>query len=139
MAPEASNKILLKGGTLLIHNDDGHVLPTVSDLLIEDSTITKIEADITAPSDTKVIDCTNKIVSPGFVNTHAHLWQTACKGAHPNHSFVEYMPTGNCTSSFYTLEDAFWGELAGALENIDGATTTVVDHSHLNLGADYRL
>ena len=140
MASQAPTKILLKGGTLLTHNDDGHVSPTVSDLLIEDSTITKIDAVITAPSsDTKVIDCTNKIISPGFINTHAHLWQTARKGAHPNHSFVEYMPTGNYTSSFYTLEDAFWGELAGALENIDGGTTSVVDHSHLNLGVDYRL
>lgn len=139
MASASASKILLKGGTLLLHGENDHVTPTVSDLLIEGSTIVKIEADIAAPSpDTRVIDCANKIVSPGFVSTHAHLWQTACKGFHANHSFVEYMSSGNYASSVYTLEDTFWGQLAGALENIDGGTTTVVDHSHLNLGPNYR-
>ncbi|ROW07383.1 hypothetical protein VMCG_03877 [Cytospora schulzeri] len=41
--------LLLKGGTLLIHDDNNHVVPTQEDLLIEGSTITKIEKDISPP------------------------------------------------------------------------------------------
>lgn len=131
--------ILLKGGTLLLHNDANHVVPIRADLLIEGNRIAKIAEDIPAPSSStaKVIDCTAKVISPGFISTHAHLWETQLKGLHPNHTLVEYMPSGCYTGSFYTAADLFWGQLAGALEAIDAGTTTVVDHSHLNLGTEY--
>lgn len=135
----SQSTLLLKGGTLLIHDEDNHVVPTRADLLIEGNTITKIERDISSPGPpARVVDCTFKIISPGFISTHAHLWQTQFKGLHPNHTLVEYLPSGCYAGSFYTLRDLFWGQLAGAMECVDGGTTTVVDHSHLNLGADYR-
>lgn len=132
--------ILLKGGTLLLHDADDNVVPTRADLLIEGDRIARIEADIPAApaSAVKVVDCTSKIVSPGFVSTHAHLWQSQLKGRHPNHTLVEYMPAGCYAGTFYGTRDLFWGQLAGAMESVDSGTTTVVDHSHLNLGPDYR-
>ncbi|KAI3401121.1 hypothetical protein diail_267 [Diaporthe ilicicola] len=135
----ASQPILLKGGTLLIHDDNDNVVPTRADLLIEGDVIARVEAGITpaAGSGTRVVDCTSKIISPGFISTHAHLWQSQLKGRHANHTLVEYMPSGCYTGSFYTLQDLFWGQLAGAMESVDAGTTTVVDHSHLNLGPDY--
>lgn len=131
--------ILLKGGTLLLHNDANHVVPTRADLLIEGTRILKIAEDIpaTPSSAAKVVDCTSKVISPGFISTHAHLWETQFKGLHANHTLVEYMPSGCYTGSFYTTADLFWGQLAGALEALDAGTTTVVDHSHLNLGKEY--
>lgn len=137
MASEDQHSILLKGGTLLIHDDADHVIPTRADLLIQNDLITKISADIPPSSATKVVDCTSKIISPGFISTHAHLWQTQLKGSHANHTLVEYMPSGCYAGSFYTPADLFWGQLAGALESVDAGTTTVVDHAHLNLGPDY--
>ncbi|KAK7707585.1 hypothetical protein SLS64_007104 [Diaporthe eres] len=133
----ASQSILLKGGTLLIHDGDDNVVPTQADLLIEGDRIARIEADITPAASTRVIDCASKIVSPGFVSTHAHLWQSQLKGRHPNHTLVEYMPAGCYSGTFYAPRDLFWGQLAGAMESVDAGTTTVVDHSHLNLGPDY--
>ncbi|KAK2607997.1 hypothetical protein N8I77_006635 [Diaporthe amygdali] len=135
----ASSTILLKGGTLLIHDDNNNVVPTQADLLIEGDRIAKIEANITpaAGSSTKVVDCASKIVSPGFISTHAHLWQSQLKGRHANHTLVDYMPAGCYCGTFYTPQDLFWGQLAGAMESVDAGTTTVVDHSHLNLGPDY--
>lgn len=134
----ASQPILLKGGTLLIHDDNDNVVPTRADLLIEGDRIARIEADILAPASARVIDCANKIISPGFVSTHAHLWQSQLKGRHPDHTLIEYMPAGCYAGTFYELRDLFWGQLAGAMESVDAGTTTVVDHSHLNLGPDYR-
>lgn len=117
-------------------------MPTVSDLLIDGNIISKIEKNIDIAdidkSNTKIIDCSSKIVSPGFIDTHHHVWQTQLKGRHGNQTLVEYFPTGNFTSSFYTVQDAFYGELSGALEALDGGTTTVVDHASLNNGPDFR-
>lgn len=137
MSCPQSSSILLKGGILLLHDDADHVIPTHADLLIEGNTITNVSKDIPASAAAKVVDCTSKIVSPGFVSTHAHLWQTQLKGRHPNHTLVDYMPAGCYSGSNYTLSDLFWGQLAGALEALDGGTTTVVDHAHLNLSPDY--
>ncbi|PGH06996.1 hypothetical protein GX51_02035 [Blastomyces parvus] len=107
-------------------------------VLIEGNIITRIapHADVKAPSaDTEVIDCRGKIVSPGFVDTHHHLWQTQLKGRHADQSLMEYMPSGNMQCASYTAEDIFWGELGGCLASIDGGTTTVVDHAHMSYSA----
>lgn len=136
MAQQPSS-ILLKGGTLLLHNSVDGVAPTKSDLLIVGNVISKIAPNIPTSPDTKVLDCTSKIVSPGFISTHAHLWQTQLKGQHHNHTLVEYMPSGAYSGALFSVTDLFWGELSGALEALDAGTTTVVDHSHLNLGPEY--
>jgi cytosine/adenosine deaminase-related metal-dependent hydrolase len=132
------NSILLQGGTLLIHDDHGHVIPTVSDILIQGSHIVKIAKSIEPGQGVKVIDVVNKLISPGFIDTHRHLYQTQLKGSHANHTIVEYMPRGNYVAALYNREDLFWGELVGAMESIDAGTTTVVDHSSCNLSPEYR-
>ncbi|SPO01868.1 related to cytosine deaminase and related metal-dependent hydrolases [Cephalotrichum gorgonifer] len=140
MAGNPISRTLLKGGLLLTHGEDNHVHPVVSDLLIEDSIITQISPQIelnsTEPT-TRTIDCTGKIISPGFISTHHHLYQTQFKGKHANHTLLKYFPGGHYASSLFTLSDLFWGELGGALEALDAGTTTVVDHSNVNHTPDY--
>jgi cytosine/adenosine deaminase-related metal-dependent hydrolase len=138
MAIPTNSSILLKSGALLIHDENKHVVPVISDLLVKGSTISKIDRSIEPDSDTKIIDCQGKLISPGFIDTHRHLYQTQFKGKHGNHSLVEYFPSGNFVGALYSTEDLFWGQLAGALESIDAGTTTVVDHSSCNLTPDYR-
>lgn len=86
--------MLLQGGTVLTHGVDDHVQAIQADLLIESNTITKIDKDIQAPVDTEIIDCTDKIVSPGFIDTHHHVWQTLLKGRHANDLLLDYFPSG---------------------------------------------
>jgi N-acyl-D-amino-acid deacylase len=60
--------ILIKNGTLI----DGTGSPGFkSDVLIKDDKIIKIEPDIES-NDYKLIDASNKIVSPGFIDMHNH-------------------------------------------------------------------
>ena len=86
--------MLLQGGTVLTHGKDDHVLPIKADLLIEGNIITKIEKGVQTPAGCEVVDCTDKILSPGFIDTHHHVWQTLLKGRHANHLLLEYFASG---------------------------------------------
>jgi len=44
-----------------------------ADLLIQDGIIQKIGSDLKAPKDSKVIDCGNQILCPGFFDAHVHF------------------------------------------------------------------
>jgi cytosine/adenosine deaminase-related metal-dependent hydrolase len=90
----AANSILLQGGTLLIHGEHNHVESVKADLLVEGNIIAKIEAGIKPSAGTQVIDCTDKIISPGFIDTHHHVWQTLQKGRHANELVLAYMASG---------------------------------------------
>ncbi|KAF5547610.1 5-methylthioadenosine s-adenosylhomocysteine deaminase [Fusarium phyllophilum] len=133
MSPYQS--ILLQNATLIVpkgHGDD-HVIPLKNHaLLIEGNRIARIASHIDPPSQsTEVIDCSAKIISPGFVDTHHHVWQTQLKGRHADHSLLEYMVPGNMASHSYKPEDVFWGQLGGCLEALEAGTTTIVDHAHI--------
>jgi N-acyl-D-aspartate/D-glutamate deacylase len=93
-----SSSMLLKNGTFLIHDGKSHVVPTLTDLLIENGKIVQIADNIEAPENAVVLDCTDKIISPGFIDTHHHGWQTQLKGRHANEQLMRYMVTGNCGS-----------------------------------------
>lgn len=105
MSPDGSQSdldrsILLQGGTVLIHvpstsgDYEVHTLEHHS-LLVVNNKIESIAASIQAPSvNTDVIDCRGKLISPGFVDTHHHLWQTQLKGRHANELLLDYLVTG---------------------------------------------
>ncbi|KAI1627411.1 hypothetical protein EDD37DRAFT_622239 [Exophiala viscosa] len=125
--------ILLREGTVLTHSTDDHVIPLYdTDILVHDDTIVNIGRAIDAPdAHTEVIECRGKIVSPGFVDTHHHIWQTQLKGRHADQGLVAYMVSGNIMSFVFKPEDAYWGQLSGCLEAINAGTTLVMDHAHI--------
>ena len=92
------SSILLQNATILVPKaklDDSVVALKNHSLLIEGNKIARIGPHLDPPSvSTKVIDCTGKILSPGFVDTHHHIWQTQLKGRHADHTLIEYIPTG---------------------------------------------
>lgn len=66
-----SSQLLLKNGTALIHDENDNVKAIKTNLLIENNKISKI-APVISASQGKVVDCTDKIISPGFIDTHHH-------------------------------------------------------------------
>ncbi|KAJ7453209.1 hypothetical protein FB451DRAFT_1100564 [Mycena latifolia] len=134
--------ILLSNGTVLLHDEEDHVTPVRADILILDNKIAEIAPSISPASpspDALDIDCTGKIISPGFVDTHHHLWQTQLKGRHADDLLLDYMYKGRRPTMFslFKPEDVFWGELGGCMEAIDGGTTMVVDHAQINHSTDH--
>lgn len=68
------NQVLLKGGRVIdpAAQRDGNF-----DVLIKGATIAAIEHDINPGDDgpTEVIDCRGKLVLPGLIDTHGHIYQ----------------------------------------------------------------
>lgn len=84
------SSILLQGGTVIQLGQNDHLATIQSDVLVEGNRITAIGNDISVPSDCEVIDCTNKIISPGFIDTHRHTWETALKGLCEDLTCISY-------------------------------------------------
>lgn len=79
-------KTLLKGGRIITMN--GKQVIENGDILIENNRIVNIGASgsFTIPNDAKVIDIKGKTVTPGFVDTHAHMWPNW--GIHKNQVWI---------------------------------------------------
>ncbi|KAJ4988123.1 amidohydrolase [Stagonosporopsis vannaccii] len=137
MSDAPSTGILLKNGVVLIHDAQDHVIPVQTDILIGNGNIARIGAHLEAIDGVEIIDCIDKIISPGFIDTHHHGWQTQLKGRHADEQLLEYMVTGNLQSFQFSPEDVFYGQLAGMLEGIAAGTTTLVDHAHVTYSPDH--
>lgn len=103
-----------------------------ADVLIVDGTIRAVGPALDAPEGVEVIDARNTIVSPGFVDTHRHVWQTQLRTIATNWSLFDY----TCRMRFgysacYEPSDVHLGNLVGALEALHAGITTIVDHSHI--------
>lgn len=77
---------LLKGGRIITMN--GNQIIENGDILIENNRIKDIgvSGSFSVPNDAKIIDITGKTVTPGFVDTHAHMWPNW--GIHKNQVWI---------------------------------------------------
>lgn len=74
----SKNSTLIKGGRVLSSDADPHV-PDIQDILIEGSTIAEIGKDLD-PAGATILDATDRLVVPGFINAHYHSHDTLAKG-----------------------------------------------------------
>lgn len=138
LALGASGAILYEGATIISFNDTAERLSVLQDgsLLIEGDTIAALcegPLDFDVPANTTRINATGSIISPGFIDTHTHLWQTAFKTIGSNTSLADYFQKFGeygQASTVFTPEDLYLGQLAGSLERVHVGTTTVLDHAH---------
>lgn len=76
--------LLLKGGRLL---DPSTRTDAVGDILLRDGKIESVGGNLAAPDGATIVDCTGKVVAPGFIDVHCHLRE-------PGREDVETIATG---------------------------------------------
>ena len=129
-------RTLIKNG-YIVSMDEKVGIKEVCDILVEGDIIKKIMPNIDMPVD-EVIDASNCYVIPGFVDTHRHTWQTQLKTVATDWTLFNYLTYMRMAyASFYSVEDAYLGNYAGAVESLNAGITTVVDHCHLINSPDY--
>src|SRR5438874_4536030 len=85
----SGDRRLLRGGTILTMDPAIGDLVT-GDVLMEGTEIAAVAATIEVSDAVEVIDATGRIVIPGFVDTHRHMWEALARGYAPHHSLEQY-------------------------------------------------
>jgi 5-methylthioadenosine/S-adenosylhomocysteine deaminase len=128
-----TNRILIRGGTVI------SVDPAIGnfrqgDVLIEDEKIAAVGANIDA-ADAEVIDASNMVVMPGFIDSHRHLWEGILRNIGvdvPLEGDASYLAFVLGTlSPAYRPEDVYAGNLISAIGCLNAGITTVLDWSHI--------
>lgn len=122
-------RLLIRGG-LVVDTEPEPVVRPATDVLVEDGRIAAVGPELAA-GDAEVIDATDRIVLPGLVDTHRHVWQTALRGMVADAGLPTYFDIVlTRLGSRYRPEDVAASTLAGALECLDAGITTVQDYAH---------
>ncbi|KAI1796092.1 Metallo-dependent hydrolase [Ganoderma leucocontextum] len=123
---------LLKGGTVATSvqgSDEPRVFK--ADILIEGNTITRVEENIPPEPGVEVIVCQDKWITPGFVDTHRHVFMTVLRGTQCDWLLTEYLvKMAWSLQGTVTPEEVGIGTLAGLLEALHNGVTTILDHFH---------
>jgi 5-methylthioadenosine/S-adenosylhomocysteine deaminase len=124
-------ELLIKGGHVVTVDLGRGDLPA-GDVLVTDGVITAVGTDLRpAGAGAEVIDAAGRLVMPGLVDTHRHVWQGAIGGYTPQMTGAGYGPavlTG--ISRRHSPDDVYAGTLWGALQALDAGITTIADWAH---------
>ncbi len=136
----SARSTLFSGGTIIAFDESSESLRVVRDgsLLVTGNTIAGIfngaPPPNKVPQGTEIVDTTGKIISPGFIDTHKHGWQTAYKTLASNTTLPEYfMRYSEYAAPALiqpTADDIYLGQLFGIYEALNAGTTTILDHAH---------
>ena len=126
--------ILVKNGSIVTMDSKRRIIEKGA-VIIENGTITGVGKTKDVLKEHKpefVIDAHNKVVMPGFVNTHSHLYQTLLKGLGDDLKLIDWLQAVIfSTAEHFTQESYYYGALLGCIEFIKGGCTCVVDNNPL--------
>jgi len=128
-----SDKTLLKNGIVLtLDKKIGNFHQ--ADVLIEGTKIAAVGPNLKAEG-AEVIDASNMIVMPGFIDSHRHVWEGILRNIAtdcPLEGDASYLAfILNTLAPVYRPEDAYVGDLVGLYGAIDAGITTILDWSHI--------
>jgi cytosine/adenosine deaminase-related metal-dependent hydrolase len=127
----SSNRYLIRGARVLSQDPRTGDLES-ADILITDGRIEAVAPDLGAP-DAEVIDGTDRIALPGFVDTHRHSWQSLIRHMSTDWTLPQYFSgVRGVLGNKYAPEDMYAANLIAMLDALDSGITTLVDWSHNN-------
>jgi len=96
MSPDDKFDLLIKGGDLL---DPSQSLRGGRDIGIRYGVIEAVEADIPAIRALRVLDATGKLVTPGLIDLHCHVFPYGSAIGIPADELVAHQCTTTCVSA----------------------------------------
>ena len=121
---------ILADGWLITMNDHREILENAS-VCVENDRITAIGTRSQLQQkfpQAEVVDCTDRIVMPGMINTHTHLFQTLLKGLGDDMVLKKWFTCMTGPSAVHLMpEDAHAAAMHGCVESIRSGVTTLVD------------
>ena len=122
--------LLLRNG-LVIDTEPAPVAHHNCDVLIQDGRIAAVGQDLSTPAGTTVLDATDRIVLPGLVDTHRHVWQAVLRSIAVDVDLPVYFNmVRQQIGPRFRPEDVRAANLLGALECLDAGVTTVQDFAY---------
>ncbi len=140
LAHAATAKLLVQGATLITVKP-GQEEPFVGYLAIaDDGKIAAIgpgtpPADLTAAA---TIDASGKIIVPGFISAHSHIWQSAFRGLAPNDWVRNWVTVTRSQSNHGSAEDFYWFTLHGCLDHLRHGITSAFNFTQGNPDVAYQ-
>ena len=133
-------RYIIRGGAVMSMDPSVGDFPQ-ADVLIEGKKIVAVGPNLKA-SGAAVIDARGRIVMPGFIDTHHHLFETALRSFLADGILInDGTPAGLINYYEYILlkfapvyrpEDVYISELFGSLSQLDDGVTTVHDISQIH-------
>ncbi|MGW5105924.1 amidohydrolase family protein [Nocardia sp. NPDC004123] len=137
-ARDADRPILITGGTVLTR-DPAIGDFAAGDVLVRGNRIVEVGADLADKVPCAIIvDASDAIVIPGFVDSHVHAWEGQLRSTAPVLDFPGYL--GSTAFGYgprYRPHDNYVGTLATALVALDAGITTFIDNSHNSRTPDH--
>jgi putative selenium metabolism protein SsnA len=138
---EQSAHLLVGNGRLIAH-DDGQTFLDNGCVAIRDGLIVAVGPTAELQADfpgAKLIDAHGRVIMPGLINTHTHLYSAFARGM-----ALKDNPPGNFSEILerlwwrldkaLTLDDVYWSAMVGMIASIRNGVTTIFDH-HASPGA----
>ena len=116
--------ILIKNALTILPDDKTEI----RDVCIKDDTILSVDGLPEGFSPDKTIDATGKLLSPGLVNAHTHIYMSALRNRADDLNFMSWLfdniiPMENTLSD----EDAYWSIQLGCMEMLKSGITSILD------------
>jgi len=123
------NILILKNGFVLTMNTQKRIIRNGTVIIEGDTIVDIVQSSARRYKGDKEIDCKNKIVCPGLINSHAHTVEILFRGCGDNLSFVEWVSnTHHLMGGDYMGEkEAYLGALICFSEMIKSGTTCFLD------------
>jgi cytosine/adenosine deaminase-related metal-dependent hydrolase len=133
-----SGDLLITGGYVVTLDPELKDVPG-GDVLVRDGRIAAVgRVHAEDAGDARVIRAEGRLVIPGMVDAHRHVWQGALGASTGKASLLGYSAhVIGAVAPHYGPEDLYAGALWGALQALNAGVTTVADWSHNLQGPKY--
>jgi 5-methylthioadenosine/S-adenosylhomocysteine deaminase len=133
--PPRDRRFLLRGGFVVTLDDRLGEFP--GDVLVAEGRIREVARRI-EPGDVEVIDASDYLVLPGFVDSHRHTWQSPIRHTGSDWDLARmFVELFRRFGPNFRPDDVYAATLFGRLAALDAGVTTLLDWAHIQNSPDH--